>query len=66
MCANSAKSRGDLNQSLREDFSSRGLLFNDVDQAAFRARLPDVYAKWKERLGTSCWTLLEANVGKLG
>ena len=35
-------------------------------KAAFRARLPDVYAKWKERLGTSCWTLLEANVGKLG
>lgn len=60
------KEQADLNQSLREDFSSRGLLFNDVDQAAFRARLPDVYAKWKERLGTSCWTLLEANVGKLG
>lgn len=59
------KEQGDLNQSLREDFSNRGLLFNDVDQAAFRARLPDVYAKWKERLGTSCWTLLEANVGKL-
>jgi TRAP-type C4-dicarboxylate transport system substrate-binding protein len=48
------KEQADLNQSLREDFSSRGLLFNDVDQAAFRARLPDVYAKWKERLGTSC------------
>jgi TRAP-type transport system periplasmic protein len=59
------KEQGDLNQSLREDFSNRGLLFNDVDQAAFRARLPDVYAKWKERLGTSCWRLLEANVGKL-
>jgi TRAP-type C4-dicarboxylate transport system substrate-binding protein len=26
------KEQGDLNQSLREDFSSRGLLFNDVDQ----------------------------------
>jgi tripartite ATP-independent transporter DctP family solute receptor len=55
-----------LNQSLREEFSNRGLIFNDVDQAAFRARLPDVYAKWKERLGTRCWDLLEANVGKLG
>ena len=58
--------QGNLNQSLREDFSNRGLIFNDVDQAAFRARLPDVYGKWKERLGKSCWTLLEANVGKLG
>jgi TRAP-type transport system periplasmic protein len=55
-----------LNQSLREEFSNRGLIFNDVDQAAFRARLPDVYAKWRERLGTRCWDLLEANVGKLG
>ena len=40
--------------------------FNDVDQAAFRARLPEVYATWKERLGTKCWTLVEAEVGKLG
>ena len=30
--------QGNLNQSLREDFSNRGLIFNDVDQAAFRAR----------------------------
>ena len=58
--------QGNLNQSLRENFSNRGLIFNDVDQAAFRARLPDVYGKWKESLGTSCWTLLEANVGRLG
>jgi hypothetical protein len=41
-------------------------VFNDVDQAAFRARLPAVYATWKERLGTKCWTLVEAEVGKLG
>src|SRR6201995_1601444 len=41
-----------LNASLREDFVRRGLKFNEVDQAAFRARLPAVYATWKERLGT--------------
>src|SRR5665213_2212005 len=29
-----------LNASLRNDFTKRGLVFNDVDQAAFRARLP--------------------------
>jgi hypothetical protein len=34
------KEQGDLNQNPREDFSSRGLRFNDVDQAAFRASLP--------------------------
>jgi tripartite ATP-independent transporter DctP family solute receptor len=55
-----------LNAALRQDFVRRGLVFNDVDQAAFRARLPAVYATWKERLGTKCWTLVEAEVGKLG
>jgi tripartite ATP-independent transporter DctP family solute receptor len=55
-----------LNAGLRADFVSRGLAFNDVEQAAFRARLPRVYAAWKEKLGAKCWALLEAEVGKLG
>jgi TRAP-type C4-dicarboxylate transport system substrate-binding protein len=55
-----------LNAALRDDFVKRGLVFNDVDQAAFRARLPAVYATWKERLGSKCWSLVEAEVGRLG
>jgi tripartite ATP-independent transporter DctP family solute receptor len=55
-----------LNASLRDDFVKRGLAFNDVDQTAFRARLPGVYATWKEKLGSKCWSLVEAEVGKLG
>ena len=55
-----------LNAELRNDFVRRGLVFNEVDQAAFRARLPAVYATWKEKLGTKCWTLVEAEVGRLG
>jgi TRAP-type transport system periplasmic protein len=55
-----------LNEALRDDFVKRGLVFNDVDQTAFRARLPGVYATWKEKLGSKCWSLLEAEVGKLG
>jgi len=55
-----------LNASLRDDFVKRGLKFNEVDQAAFRARLPGVYAIWKEKLGSKCWSLVEAEVGKLG
>jgi tripartite ATP-independent transporter DctP family solute receptor len=55
-----------LNAALRDDFVKRGLVFNDVDQTAFRARLPGVYATWKEKLGSKCWSLLEAEVGKLG
>jgi TRAP-type C4-dicarboxylate transport system substrate-binding protein len=55
-----------LNADLRDDFARRGLAFNEVDQAGFRAKLPDVYASWKEKLGSKCWSLLEAEVGKLG
>jgi len=55
-----------LNAELRNDFVKRGLVFNEVDQAAFRARLPSVYATWKERFGPKCWSLVEAEVGKLG
>jgi TRAP-type C4-dicarboxylate transport system substrate-binding protein len=55
-----------LNAKLRDDFSKRGLVFNEVDQAAFRAKLPGVYAAWKEKLGAKCWSLVEAEVGKLG
>ena len=51
---------------LREDFVRRGLVFNEVDQAAFRAKLPGVYAVWKEKLGSKCWSLVEAEVGRLG
>jgi tripartite ATP-independent transporter DctP family solute receptor len=58
--------QGKLNATLRESFVSRGLVFNDVDQAAFRAKLTGVYATWKEKLGAKCWGLLEAEVGKLG
>ena len=55
-----------LNASLRQELARRGLLFNEVDQAAFRARLAGVYATWRERLGARCWALLEDEVGTLG
>src|SRR3954447_10849435 len=58
--------QGKLNAGLRDTFVARGIAFNEVDQAAFRARLPGVYATWKEKLGGKCWGLLEADVGKLG
>lgn len=54
-----------LNASLRQDLARRGLLFNEVDQAAFRARLGEVYSTWRGRLGMRCWSLLEAEVGPL-
>ena len=58
--------QGTVNASLRDKFTAAGLVFNEVDQAPFRVRLANVYATWKEKLGSKCWTLLEAEVGKLG
>jgi TRAP-type transport system periplasmic protein len=58
--------QGRLNAGLRETFAARGIAFNEIEQAAFRARLPGVYSTWKEKLGSKCWSLLEAEVGKLG
>src|SRR5271165_214830 len=50
--------QGKLNASLRDTFVARGLVFNEVDQAPFRARLGGVYAAWKDKLGSKCWGLL--------
>jgi TRAP-type transport system periplasmic protein len=47
------------NTRLRADLTRRSLAFNDVDQAAFRKQLAGFYAKWRERLGTKAWSLLE-------
>ena len=58
--------QGKLNAGLRDTFVARGVAFNEVDQGAFRARLPAVYATWKEKLGSKCWGLLEVEAGKLG
>ena len=58
--------QGKVNASLRDKFIAAGLVFNEVDQAPFRAKLANVYATWKDKLGSKCWTLLEAEVGKLG
>lgn len=54
------------NAEARTALSARGLAFNEVDQARFRAPLARVYASWKEILGTKCWSLLEAETGRLG
>ena len=54
-----------LNAALRQDLARRGLQFNEVDQKAFRSRLREVYSTWREKLGTRCWSLLEAEVGAL-
>jgi len=51
-----------MNAAARATLERRGLVFNDVDPAPFRARLSGLYATWKERLGSRCWGILEASV----
>jgi tripartite ATP-independent transporter DctP family solute receptor len=58
--------QGRFNAGLRTTLAERGMVFNEVDPAPFRARMTPVYATWREKLGTRCWTLLEGHVGKLG
>lgn len=53
------------NETSRRTMAMR-LAFNDVDSAPFRAQLAGVYRSWKDLLGTKCWSLLEAEVGRLG
>jgi tripartite ATP-independent transporter DctP family solute receptor len=48
-----------MNAASRATLERRGLAFNDVDPAPFRAQLSGVYTSWRERLGTRCWALLE-------
>ena len=51
------------NGRLRVELTKRGLVFNDVDQAPFRKALTGFYAAWKEKLGSTCWGLLEPATG---
>ena len=51
-----------MNAAARATLERRGLMFNDVDAAPFRARLSGVYTSWKERLGNKCWLILEASI----
>ena len=51
------------NGRLRAELTTRGLVFNDVDQAPFRRQLSGFYKTWKGRLGTKAWSLLETAVG---
>ncbi|GGF70914.1 ABC transporter substrate-binding protein [Azorhizobium oxalatiphilum] len=56
-----------LSQSLRQDLTSKGMTFIDVDREKFRAALSKTpfYADWKGKYGAEAWGLLEAAVGKL-
>jgi len=45
---------------------AHSLAINVADSATFRPKLSGVYATWKQKLGSKCWSLLEAASGRLG
>jgi TRAP-type transport system periplasmic protein len=55
-----------LNGQLQGALEKRGMIFNAAETSGFRAPLGDFYKRWKERLGTRAWGMLESHVGKLG
>jgi tripartite ATP-independent transporter DctP family solute receptor len=56
-----------LTLSLRQDLTAKGLQFNDVDTAAFRAALgkTSFYRDWKTKFGDEAWSILEKTAGSL-
>lgn len=47
--------------------SERGMTFNTADTASFRAKLGNAfYGRWREQFGSTAWSLLESEVGRLG
>ena len=56
-----------LNSSLEADLTAKGMVFNNVDTAAFRAKLSSAgfYKEWKGKFGADAWALLEKHAGSI-
>lgn len=58
------KITAELNASLRQELTKRGMSFTDPDRAAFRTKLSGsgFYADWKKKFGSEAWGVLEEAV----
>ena len=56
-----------LNDSLQVDLKAKGMVFNDTDADAFRAKLraAGFYADWHKKFGPEAWAFLEKYTGQL-
>jgi TRAP-type C4-dicarboxylate transport system substrate-binding protein len=68
--AAAVKERADtekLNETVKSDLASKGLVFNQPEVTPFREKLRSAgfYAEWKGKFGDEAWSLLEKSVGKL-
>jgi tripartite ATP-independent transporter DctP family solute receptor len=71
MNAAAVLARGDnarLNVSVQDKLTRRGMKFNPVEVAGFRAKLVDAkyYDRWKTEFGPKAWAALERYANKLG
>jgi tripartite ATP-independent transporter DctP family solute receptor len=56
-----------LNKSVRDKLTRRGMIFNDVDKNSFKAKLvsANYYQRWKAEFGPTAWAALEKYANKL-
>ena len=56
-----------LNATLGKELQEKGLVFNDVDPALFRAKLQKAgfFTEWKGKYGDEAWAILEKYTGKI-
>ena len=56
-----------LNDSLQADLKAKGMIFNNTEAEAFRAKLRTAgfYAEWHKKFGDEPWAILEKYTGKL-
>ena len=56
-----------LNASLKDKLTQKGIIFAATDHAAFRKALADAgfYKEWKGKFGDEPWAALEAAIGKM-
>ncbi len=56
-----------FNRELETTLAERGVRFNTADTDSFRRKLgAGFYQRWRKQFGETAWSLLEAEVGRLG
>ena len=56
-----------LNNSVEASLTSKGMVFNNVDNSAFRAKLQQAgfFKEWKGKYGDDAWAILEKYAGTI-
>ncbi len=56
------------NTTLQQELTTRGIVFNTPDTAAFREKLRSAgfYSEWRGKFGEEAWAVMERYTGKLG